>query len=154
MKLVIDIAELVVTVGVLFYLQNVLSSRASDDRVEKDVALECLHKLRRRADQFADALADTSEDVDIRTKAGEILLQLRALNNDLHELVAMLEETPIRVEVGRARGLRADLFNIKRQLTRGTFPEQIDPDAARASVRRLRDFQRKCLRLVCYINRL
>jgi len=152
---ILDAVNLAVTVGVLFYLQNIVSSRNTMDRIEKDLIIERLRWVSQKLILFREfcqrEIAAPSEFA-IRNS---IKSEVRSVESALMEVRALLEATPLDTAKNEFEKLVRGISKIKVSLTGGSFPrnnldEKTNRLVALQTDARLRDLNK----FIVHINRL
>lgn len=152
---VIDFIGLILTFVILFYLQNALSTRFSDDRVEKDLLIEAARKVVSRIEQISESCRASAASETLVAVPSMILSQFKELNKDLRSLQLLLDLTPIRLDMDMFRNIRKECLNLKRLATRGKFPsQQLSRDENSAVQQKTHTILALVYKMVFHLNRL
>lgn len=147
--------ELVVTVGVLFYLQNILSSRGVVDRVEKDLIIERLRWVTQKLlffSEFCQREVITPSSLDVRSS---IVSEIRSVEAALLEVSALLEATPIKAEKEKFKELVRGIMKIRASLIGGSFPRlNLDHKTNRLVSLQISARLRDLHKYIVHVNRL
>lgn len=152
---VLDAVELCITIGVLFFLQNIVSRKDGAERIEKDIIIDALRGVVVMLGELRQSCeAETANSSDGATRR-QVLLRLKHIGGALYNVQVLLEETPIRLEVGKYKKMAIEVMKVRAILTSGVFPTlPLDKDtfvkASAAIDARLRELNR----FIFYINRL
>ena len=151
----LDAVDLAVTAVVLFYLQNIISSRGVIERVEKDLIIERLRWVSQKLIYLSEFCQ--REMISPSDAASRVLIttEIRAVEGALLEVNALLEATPLKAAKDKYSALVRGILKIRVSLTGGSFPrDKLDSKTSRLvalqTTARLRDLHK----FIVHVNRL
>lgn len=152
---VVNVLTILLTIVFSFMLQTTLSSRASDDRIEKDLIIEQTQRVAKRLEKVGDLCRESALGAVSKSEARLVLGDFKALNGELHTLENLLQLTPIKLEVSRYREIQGACLILKKAVTGAKFPASpLSSEENSIIQNQIGEIRAKVYRLMFYINRL
>lgn len=152
---VVNFVTLIMTFVITFHLQQTLSQRTGDDRIEKQILIDQCKALEGSLAKIADICRTGGASEFKRSKARGVLLEFRALNNQLRAISRLFELTPIRPERAKIGELWRQCLTLKQVATGGAFPNApLSPEENRRVQECVSQVSESVFALIVYINRL
>lgn len=151
----VNLLTILLTFIITFHLGQVLTHRASDDRVEKSMLISQAQTVVSRLVKIADICRESAAgEISIDQGKG-VLGEFKGLNNDLGTLDMLLEFTPIALDLDRFREIRKGCLALKRLVTGAEFPSAPLTTQTNSKIQaKQRELSTKLTRLIFHINRL
>lgn len=151
----LNFLTVLLTFVVTFHLQQTLTHRTSDDRIEKQIIISQLQVLEVTLRKIADICRASALGEAAPTEARAVLLEFRTFNNQLDTLQRLFDLTPMKPDGARIAELRRGGLTIKQVATRGAFPNAaLPPEVNRDVQSRITALSESIFAAIFYVNRL
>ncbi|MBI3886243.1 MAG: hypothetical protein HY302_11010 [Opitutae bacterium] len=152
---VIDFFGLLLTFAVLFVLQNSVSQRFTDHRVEKDILIAEANKVSARIEKIQQLCRSSANGEDLISLPGLVLSQFKELSVELRSFEMQLVLTPIQLDMKRFAEIQRGCGKTKKLATGGGYPHRAMTLDELSSVQKQIETTRSAIyRMVFYLNRL
>jgi hypothetical protein len=152
---VLAFLTLLLTFVIGFHLTQAVASRASEDRIEKDLLIAHAKLIVTHLDKIGETCR-ASASGEVNLEAGRsILAELKGLSNELSTFEMLFNATALRLEREQFNSIKRGCLRLKKAATGGSFPTAALTPKENARVQTVRrEVAIQLVRLMFYLNRL